>query len=237
MDIYYVHTDHLNAPRRVTATNNALRWKWDREPFGTGTVNSNPSGLGTFTYNLRLPGQFFDTETGLNYNYFRDYDPAIGRYVESDPIGLTGGINGYVYAGSSPVGSFDPKGLFYVSGGTGRMGEDDGGGVFCDSRGGLETKLFGDWDECLKDCALEHERSHVADIKARHPSICSGVVGNGRISPSSTEEQRWTERRAYMAELRCLNSKVNDCVDCEETIRARMIFVRLQIQANFERLR
>ena len=46
-----------------------------------------------FVYNLRYPGQYYDSETGLNSNYFRDYDPAIGRYVEGDSIGLPGGIN------------------------------------------------------------------------------------------------------------------------------------------------
>jgi len=43
--------------------------------------------LGAFTFNLRFPGQYFDKETNLHYNYFRDYSPEIGRYIESDPIG------------------------------------------------------------------------------------------------------------------------------------------------------
>jgi RHS repeat-associated protein len=112
VDIFYVHTDHLNAPRKVTRpSDNGIRWSWDRAPFGTTAPNENPSGLGTFTYNLRLPGQFYDAETGLNYNYFRDYDPAIGKYVQSDPVGLGGGINTYAYTGSDPVRFIDPFGL------------------------------------------------------------------------------------------------------------------------------
>ena len=86
--IFYVHTDHLNTPRKVSRpSDNALRWRWDSDPFGTSTPNQNPAGLGTFTYNLRFPGQYFDTESGLNYNYFRDYDPATGATRNRIPSG------------------------------------------------------------------------------------------------------------------------------------------------------
>lgn len=62
-------------------------------------------------YNMRFPGQYYQAETGLNYNYFRDYDPATGRYVESDPIGLKAGVNTYSYASNNPVSRRDPLGL------------------------------------------------------------------------------------------------------------------------------
>jgi RHS repeat-associated protein len=109
--VFYVHTDQLNTPRKVTNTSNQLRWRWDPNPFGEGTPNENPASLGTFRYNLRFPGQLFDSETNLNYNYFRDYDPATGRYTKSDPIGLSGGINTYAYVRGNPLSYGDPTGL------------------------------------------------------------------------------------------------------------------------------
>ncbi|MEQ1581470.1 MAG: RHS repeat-associated core domain-containing protein [Steroidobacteraceae bacterium] len=111
VDIYYIHTDHLNSPRKVTRpSDNALRWRWDPDAFGNGAANENPQSIGTFVYNLRFPGQYYDTETGLNYNYFRDYDSQTGRYVQSDPIGLAGGINTYAYVGGNPISTIDPMG-------------------------------------------------------------------------------------------------------------------------------
>jgi RHS repeat-associated protein len=111
--LYYVHTDHLATPRMVSRpSDNHVEWLWDNvEPFGNVAPDQNPSGDGLFSFNARFPGQYFDVETGKHYNYFRDYDPSIGRYVESDPIGLDGGMNTYAYVDSNPLGVTDPAGL------------------------------------------------------------------------------------------------------------------------------
>jgi RHS repeat-associated protein len=111
VDLYYVHTDHLNTPRLVTDTANNIRWRWDSDAFGTTVPNENPSSLGTFEYNLRFPGQQYDAVVGLHYNYFRDYDSATARYSQADPIGLTGGVNAYHYVFNNPLRRLDPFGL------------------------------------------------------------------------------------------------------------------------------
>jgi RHS repeat-associated protein len=113
INVYYVHADHLGSPRAVTRpSDNALMWQWDNvDPFGANAANENPSGQGVFKYALRFPGQYFDTETGTHYNYFRDYDPVVGRYVQSDPIGLKGGLNTFGYVQQSPLLNSDVMGL------------------------------------------------------------------------------------------------------------------------------
>ncbi len=108
--VHYVWADHLDTPRAVTTSDAAstLEWKWDSDPFGTTTAQ--PIAL---TYNLRFPGQYFDAETAKHYNYFRDYDPASGRYIESDPIGLQGGIDTFGYVNGNPLSLTDREGKLF----------------------------------------------------------------------------------------------------------------------------
>lgn len=110
--IYYVYADQINTPRVIaSATNGKNVWRWDdADPFGVTQPNEKPGAEERFTFNVRFPGQLIDPETNINYNYYRDYDPSSGRYIESDPIGLLGGINTYGYASGNPVMLFDATG-------------------------------------------------------------------------------------------------------------------------------
>lgn len=104
--IHYYHLNHLGTPQKITDGSQTLVWDADYKPFGEVNLTTN-----SVTNNLRFRGQYFVQESGLHYNYFRDYDPTTGRYSQSDPIGLDGGINTYAYVEGNPVGYFDPYGL------------------------------------------------------------------------------------------------------------------------------
>ncbi|QJP07787.1 RHS repeat protein [Pseudomonas multiresinivorans] len=109
--VLYLHSDHLNTPRLATSATQQIVWQWQSDAFGNGAPDQDPQGSGhQNVLNLRFPGQYFDFETGLRYNYFRDYDPETGRYVESDPIGLYGGLNTYGYVMGNPLNLIDPIG-------------------------------------------------------------------------------------------------------------------------------
>jgi RHS repeat-associated protein len=106
---FYVLADQVNAPLILAQPDGTTVWDWrNRDPFGNNVPVASPA---ISTYDHRFPGQVADVETGLFYNYFRDYDPQTGRYVQSDPIGLRGGINTYAYVGGDPIGYADPRGL------------------------------------------------------------------------------------------------------------------------------
>ncbi|TAL40201.1 MAG: hypothetical protein EPN97_00550 [Alphaproteobacteria bacterium] len=104
--VHYIHTDQLATPQKMTDERQQIVWNRVSKPFG-----ETFSIAGTASLNLRFPGQYHDAESGLDYNYFRTYSPALGRYTQSDPIGLMGGINTYAYVGQNPVNWADPAGL------------------------------------------------------------------------------------------------------------------------------
>lgn len=107
--INYVHADGLGTPRAVTNSAGSAVWTWAYKgnPFG----EQQPVGVNGYVLNLRYAGQYYDAESGTTYNMARGYDPTVGRYLQSDPLGLLAGPNTYTYVGGNPLSNRDPLGL------------------------------------------------------------------------------------------------------------------------------
>jgi RHS repeat-associated protein len=108
--VYYYLNDHLGTPQLLMDLNAVVTWKANYEPFGEVTVE--PTSVSE--EDLRFPGQYFDRETRLHYNYYRYYEPRTGRYLMPDPIGQIGGINLYIYVGGNAINAFDSFGLYDI---------------------------------------------------------------------------------------------------------------------------
>ncbi|MDH3328289.1 MAG: RHS domain-containing protein [Desulfobulbaceae bacterium] len=104
---YYYISDHLTTAQLLVDDFGEVVWQGNYKPFGEVDIVVN-----TLENNFRFPGQYYDSETGLHYNWHRYYDPATGRYISADPIGLAGGMNLYAYVGGNPLNKKDRKGLY-----------------------------------------------------------------------------------------------------------------------------
>jgi RHS repeat-associated protein len=111
LELYFIHNDHLGTPNKITDAAQRIVWSMEQTPFGEVDLTTEALQMP-----MRFPGQYADLESGLNYNYFRDFDSSIGRYVQSDPIGLNGGVNTYGYVGGNPNRFSDPTGRFGIVG-------------------------------------------------------------------------------------------------------------------------
>ena len=231
VNIYYVPTDHLNTPRKVAQpTTGTLAWRWDADPFGTAAPNQNPAGLGTFPYNLRFPGQYYQAETGLNQNMQRDYDPVIGRYVESDPIGLKAGVNTYLYADADPISVFDRSGLDPE---TRKFIPNEN--ITCCDNGQIAICMNNPLNKTVKckvvqDAMVIHEMTHVADFKRWAPSICAKFTGkqSATLAFSTPTEQIQSELRAFNAQRDALNrAKNSSCLspECQKEVEDELNFI------------
>ena len=110
-ETYYFHNDQLGTPQTVTDNTKQVVWEGEYAPFGKVAET-----VSTVEQNIRFPGQYYDQESGLHYNYFRTYNPNTGRFIQSDPVGLIGGLSTYGYGLQSPVVNTDPKGLNTAAG-------------------------------------------------------------------------------------------------------------------------
>ncbi|MCG8673138.1 MAG: DUF6531 domain-containing protein [Pseudomonadales bacterium] len=105
--IYFAHNDHLGTTKVLTNDAGTPVWEGHADPFGETEIT-----IADVEFNQRFPGQYYDSESGIHYNYYRDYDPSLGRYIQSDPIGLAGGSNTFAYANQNPVAYTDEQGLY-----------------------------------------------------------------------------------------------------------------------------
>lgn len=218
----YLHSDRLQTPRRGTSAAGVVTWKGDYRSFGDGAPNTDPDGNGqAVVVKHRFPGQYAD-ESGLSYNYFRDYEPATGRYVEADPIGLNGGPNTFAYGNGDPLTTYDPRGeagqtasdeqcCNFAQGQV--AGNAEGTVACCNGRmilctwgplGGTAPRSI------INRCRRRHEESH---------------MGDGRCDPGCPAMMRVPNRpssecSAYGVELDCLRERKNDC---GRDIRCKMV--------------
>ncbi|WP_350311843.1 RHS repeat-associated core domain-containing protein [Acinetobacter thutiue] len=156
---------------------------------------------------LRHAGQYYDSETGIFYNYFRDYDPVTGRYVESDPIGLDGGLNTYGYVGGNALSTVDPNGLMQLlpalAGGAATGGTATGaGGLASGLVGGLTGASLA---FIITDCGAKFNWINP------HPYEDSLIAW--RPNPFNNPQDNCNQAKQKLAELKALKFKRKNDID------------------------
>jgi RHS repeat-associated protein len=260
----WVHSDHQATPRAATSAlasqNVEIVWRASHSPFGAVTEEQNPDGdLQMFSVDRRAPGQHHDRESGLYYNGFRDYDPRVGSYVESDPIGRLGGLNTYVYAAANPIMLVDPLGLQACGGGgcpsitdqvvtaccaAMRSQYPGVGGIIACCRGQLTACAFGppqSWDPhldplakaLLTECTRAHEEHHSLDFVCPADENCEKYQP---AVPLSDDDWHRSECAASRVAMDCWVRILDNCRGRALCIGGIKRWARSATQAaNFER--
>ncbi|MCP3933456.1 MAG: hypothetical protein GY705_30670, partial [Bacteroidetes bacterium] len=183
---YYYHNDHLGTPQKLTDKKGKVFWEAVYDAFGEVSITQESK----IENNLRFPGQYFDRENGLNYNWHRFYGTDTGTYLRTDPTGLNGGVNPYFYAANNPINFIDPFGL--QSGPIGGLIIPDGPngeGPFIGPASPKTNKRCGTWKtkfsnissfiECVC-CATMECIQFVSNKILKTGTFCGGVViGSG----------------------------------------------------------
>ena len=178
----------MNTPRNATNSGQQVVWHWQGSAFGLSPADEDPYGDGINTIvNLRFPGQYYDAESGLHYNWNRYYDTRTGRYITSDPIGIQGGLNTYGYGEANPVVNTDRYGLAVPS-----LGPRTS---LCQSKKFPKmppSVLCKDKTDCVEKCHCEHEvrlaqcgaqvRCIMDSVQKQNTCLlgCSAAAGLGR---------------------------------------------------------
>ncbi|KRB02564.1 hypothetical protein ASD86_23940 [Lysobacter sp. Root690] len=230
--LHYIEPDHLGTPRMVIdPVRNVAVWSWDLkgEAFGDSAPNQDPDLDGiALVLDMRLPGQRYDSLSRLSYNYYRDYESAGGRYIQSDPIGLRGGVSTYAYAISNPVLWVDPLGLEVVFP-TANCGGNYGL-TYCDGKGGLVVSNCD--NTCGRQCTQLHENEHRRFLQAKFGSVCKNRPKGAAPYPVDFAYDAFiianaeTECRAYKIGASCLKkleaTSEGQCPPCKSHIESQL---------------
>lgn len=228
--VLYIETDHLGTPRAIfDPVQQEPMWIWELSDgaFGDSLPDEDPDGNGsTFEaevgvpFNLRYPGQYYDSASGLHYNYFRDYEPGIGRYVESDPIGLRGGPSTYGYVLGNPMTSVDPLGLANT--------------VVCTDGGGMRVSIGSDSSGgvCgLSECLAAHESCHAEDMMRNSDAIAFCKIPANSGLPASVSPTEAGRRWKQQTELKCTKVE-QDCLEEQKRAQSRHCKSPIQTRIN-----
>jgi len=225
--LHYYHNDHLGTPQRLTDKDGNATWQANYDTFGKAIVD--PSS--TVNNPLRFAGQFYDSETGTHYNYFRDYDPLRGGYIQSDPIGLKAGVNFYTYAEQNPVLAYDPYGLLSSCCQQAKQmilqnpkNKGAHGTVVC-CYGKKESCVWSEQgatmapDTIIRKCKIAHEDKH------QEQGACQCECDQVCLLGVPTKDKNKSECEAYRVQIDCMRKHLRDCggnVACRNVLRVEI---------------